>query len=106
MGDCTSRDESAPLHDVPVNTLHVHELVRLIGDLYDSTVISCNTPISTSVNESTGHLRMVVSGDTIDAICHFDQVDDAINVHIRWGRGSACTFHFIRSTNNTFDLVT
>jgi hypothetical protein len=56
MGDRTSRDESAPLHDVSVNTLHVHVSVRLIIDLYDSTVISCNTPISTSVNESTGHL--------------------------------------------------
>jgi hypothetical protein len=47
---------TAPLHDVPVNTLHVHVLVRLIVDLYDSTVVSCNTPISTSVNESTGRL--------------------------------------------------
>jgi hypothetical protein len=56
MGDRTSRDESAPLHDVPVNTLNVHVLVRLIVDLYDSTVVSCNTPISTSVNESTGCL--------------------------------------------------
>jgi hypothetical protein len=56
MGDHTSRDESAPLHDVSVNTLHVHVSVRLIVDLYDSTVISCNTPISTSVNESTGRL--------------------------------------------------
>jgi hypothetical protein len=56
MGDRTSRDESAPLHDVPVNTLSVNVLVRLIVDLYDSTVIPCNTPISTSVNESTGRL--------------------------------------------------
>jgi hypothetical protein len=56
MGDRTSRDESAPLHDVSVNTLHVHVSVRLIVDLYDSTVLSCNTPISTSVNESTGCL--------------------------------------------------
>jgi hypothetical protein len=50
MGDCTSRDESAPLHDVPVVS------VRLIVDLYDSTVIPCNTPIGTLVNESTSHL--------------------------------------------------
>jgi hypothetical protein len=56
LGDRTSRDESAPLHDVPINTLHVHVSVRLIIDLYDSTVIPCNTPISTSVNESTGRL--------------------------------------------------
>jgi hypothetical protein len=56
MGDRTSRDESAPLHDVPVNTLNVNVSVRLIVDLYDSTVIPCNTPISTSVNESTGRL--------------------------------------------------
>jgi hypothetical protein len=35
MGDHTSRDESAPLHDVPVNTLNVHVLVRLIVDLYE-----------------------------------------------------------------------
>jgi hypothetical protein len=56
MGDRTSRDESAPLHDVSVNTLHVHVLVRLIVDLYDLTVVSCNTPISTSVNKSTGRL--------------------------------------------------
>jgi hypothetical protein len=56
MGDRTSRDESAPLHDVSVNTLNVHVSVRLIIDLYDSTVVSCNTSISTSVNESTGHL--------------------------------------------------
>jgi hypothetical protein len=55
MGD-TSRDESLPLHDVPINTLNVNVLVRLIVDLYDSTVIPCNTPISTSVNESTGRL--------------------------------------------------
>jgi hypothetical protein len=54
MGDLTSRDESAPLHDVPVNTLNVNVSVRLIVDLYDSTVIPCNTPISTLVNESTG----------------------------------------------------
>jgi hypothetical protein len=38
MGDRTSRDESAPLHDVPVNTLNVNISVRLIVDLYDSTV--------------------------------------------------------------------
>jgi hypothetical protein len=44
MGDRTSRDKSAPLHDVPVNTLNVNVLVRLIVDLYDSTVVSCNTP--------------------------------------------------------------
>jgi hypothetical protein len=56
MGDRTSCDESAPLQDVPVNTLNINILVRLIIDLYDSTVIPCNTPISTSVNESTGHL--------------------------------------------------
>jgi hypothetical protein len=56
MGDHTSRDESAPLHDVPVNTLNVNVSVRLIIDLYDSTVAPCNTPISTSVNESTGCL--------------------------------------------------
>ena len=56
MGDRTSRDESASLHDVSVNTLNVHVSLRLIVDLYDSPVISCNTPISTSVNESTGHL--------------------------------------------------
>jgi hypothetical protein len=56
MGDHTSRDKSAPLHDVPVNTLNVNVSVRLIVDLYDSTVIPCNTPISTSVNESTGRL--------------------------------------------------
>jgi hypothetical protein len=56
MGYRTSRDESAPLHDVPVNTLNVNILVRLIIDLYDSTVIPCNTPISTLVNESTGRL--------------------------------------------------
>jgi hypothetical protein len=49
---------------------------------------------------------MVVSGDMIDTICHFNQVDDAVDVHIHWGRGSACTFHFIRSTTNSFDLVT
>jgi hypothetical protein len=54
MGDCTSRDESALLHDVPVNTLNVNVSVRLIVDLDDSTVIPCNTPIITSVNESTG----------------------------------------------------
>jgi hypothetical protein len=71
MGDPTSRDESVPLHDVPINTLNVN-VVRLIIDLYDSTVIPCNTPISTLVNESTGRLWMVVSGDTIDAICHFN----------------------------------
>jgi hypothetical protein len=56
MGDHTSRDKSAPLHDVPVNTLHIHVSVRLIVNLYDSTVVSCNTPISTLVNESTGRL--------------------------------------------------
>jgi hypothetical protein len=56
MGDRSSRDESAPLHDVPVNTLNVDVSVRSIVDLYDSTVITCNTPISTSVNESTGRL--------------------------------------------------
>jgi hypothetical protein len=56
MGDHTSRDESAPLHDMSINTLHVHVSVRLIIDLYDSTVISCNTTISTSVNENTCHL--------------------------------------------------
>jgi hypothetical protein len=56
MGDLTSRDKSAPLHDVPINTLNVHVSVRLIVDLNDLTVIPCNTPISTSVNESTGHL--------------------------------------------------
>jgi hypothetical protein len=44
MCDCTSRDESAPLHDVPVNTLNVNISVRLIVDLYDSTVVPCNTP--------------------------------------------------------------
>jgi hypothetical protein len=56
MGDLTSRDESAPLHDVPVNVLNVNISVRLIVDLYDLTVIPCNTPISTLVNESTGRL--------------------------------------------------
>jgi hypothetical protein len=56
MGDRTSRDKPAPLHDVSINTLHVHVSVRLIVDLYDLTVVSCNTPISTSVNESTGRL--------------------------------------------------
>jgi hypothetical protein len=56
MGDRTSRDESASLHDVSVNTLNVHVSLRLIIDLYDATVISCNTSISTSVNESTGRL--------------------------------------------------
>jgi hypothetical protein len=56
MGDPTSRDESAPLHDVPVNTLNVNVSVRLIVDLYDSTVITCNTPIGTLVNESTSRL--------------------------------------------------
>jgi hypothetical protein len=56
MGDRTSSDESAPLHDVPVNTLNVNILVRLIIDLYDSTVVPCNPPISTLVNESTGRL--------------------------------------------------
>jgi hypothetical protein len=47
---------NAPFHDVPVDTLNVNISVRLIIDLYDSTVISCNTPISTLVNESTGRL--------------------------------------------------
>jgi hypothetical protein len=56
LGDRTSCNESAPLHDVPVNTLYVHVSVRLIIDFYDSTVLSCNTPISTLVNESTGRL--------------------------------------------------
>jgi hypothetical protein len=56
MGDRTSRDESAPLHDVPVNTLNIDVSVRLVVDLYNSTVIPCNTPISTMVNESTGRL--------------------------------------------------
>jgi hypothetical protein len=56
MGDRTSRDESASLHDVSVNTLNVHVSLGLIVDLYDSTVISCNTSISTSANESTGRL--------------------------------------------------
>jgi hypothetical protein len=56
MGDRTSRDESAPLHDVPVNTLNIDVSVRLVVDLYNSTVVPCNTPISTMVNESTGHL--------------------------------------------------
>jgi hypothetical protein len=56
MGDHTSCDESAPLHDMPINTLNVNISVRLIVDLYDSTVIPCNTPISTLVNESTGCL--------------------------------------------------
>jgi hypothetical protein len=49
---------------------------------------------------------MVVCGDTIDAIRHFNRVDDAIDVHISWGMGSACTFHFVSSTANSFDLVT
>jgi hypothetical protein len=56
MSDRTSRDKPSPLHDVSVNTLHVHVSLRLIIDLYDLTVIACNTPISTSVNESTGRL--------------------------------------------------
>jgi hypothetical protein len=56
MGDRTSHDESAPLHDMPVNTLNVNISGWFIIDLYDSTVVSCNTPISTSVNESTGRL--------------------------------------------------
>jgi hypothetical protein len=56
MGDHTSHDKSAPLHDMPINTLNVNISVRLIVDLYDLTVVSCNTPISTSVNESTGRL--------------------------------------------------
>jgi hypothetical protein len=56
MGDRTSRDESAPLHDVPVNTLNVNVSVRLIVGLYDPTVVPCNTPIGTSVNESTSRL--------------------------------------------------
>jgi hypothetical protein len=59
VGDRTSRDESAPLHDVSVNTFNVHVLVRLIVDLYDLTVISCNTPISIPVNRSTGRLVSV-----------------------------------------------
>jgi hypothetical protein len=46
----------APLHDVPIDTLNVNVSVRLIIDLYDWTVIPCNTPISTLVNESTGRL--------------------------------------------------
>jgi hypothetical protein len=33
MGDHTSCDESAPLHDVPVNTLNINVSVRLIVDL-------------------------------------------------------------------------
>jgi hypothetical protein len=49
---------------------------------------------------------MVVSGDTIDAIRHFNRVDDAVDVHIRWGGGSAYTLHFIRSAADSFDLVT
>jgi hypothetical protein len=44
MSDCTSRDKPVPLHDMSVNTLHVHVLLRLIVDLYDLTVTSCNTP--------------------------------------------------------------
>jgi hypothetical protein len=56
MCDRTSRDESAPLHDVPVNTFNVNVSVRLIVDLYDSTVVPCNTTIGTSVNESTSRL--------------------------------------------------
>jgi hypothetical protein len=56
MGDRTTLDEPAPLHDMPVDTLNVNVSVRLIIDLYDLTVISCNTPISTLVNESTGCL--------------------------------------------------
>jgi hypothetical protein len=56
MGDRASHDESLPFHDVPVNTLNVNVLVRLIVDLYDLTVNPCNTPISTLVNESTGRL--------------------------------------------------
>jgi hypothetical protein len=56
MGDHTSRDKSALLDDVPVNTLNVNVSVRLIVDLYDLTVVPCNTPISTLVNESTGRL--------------------------------------------------
>jgi hypothetical protein len=46
MGGRTSHDESAPLHDVPVNTLNIHVSVTLIIDLYDSTVISCNAPLA------------------------------------------------------------
>jgi hypothetical protein len=49
---------------------------------------------------------MVVSGDMIDAISHFNRVDDAVDVHIHWGGGSACTFYFLRGTTNSFDLVT
>jgi hypothetical protein len=56
MCDRTSRDESALRHDVPVNTLNVNVSVRLIVDLYDLTVIPCNTPIGTLVNESTSRL--------------------------------------------------
>jgi hypothetical protein len=57
MCDRTSRDESVLLHDVPVNTaLNVNVSVRLIVDLYDLTAIPCNTPIGTSVNESTSCL--------------------------------------------------
>jgi hypothetical protein len=57
MGDCTSRDESAPLlHDVPVNTLNVNVSVRLIIDFYHSPVVPCNTPIGTTVSESTSRL--------------------------------------------------
>jgi hypothetical protein len=37
MGDGTSRDKSAPLHDVPVNTLNIKVSVRLIVDLYDNS---------------------------------------------------------------------
>jgi hypothetical protein len=56
MGDRTSRDESAPLHDVPINTLNVNVSVRLIIDLYDSTVVPFNTPIGTLVNKSISRL--------------------------------------------------
>jgi hypothetical protein len=56
MDDRTSCDESAPLHDLPINTLNVNVSVRLIIDLYNLTVVPCNTPISTLVNESTGRL--------------------------------------------------
>jgi hypothetical protein len=48
MGGHTSHDESALFHDMPVNTLNINVSVRLIIDLYDSTVVPCNTPISKS----------------------------------------------------------
>jgi hypothetical protein len=46
MGDHTSCDKSAPLHDVPVNTLNVNISVRLIVDLYDWTVIPAIPPLA------------------------------------------------------------